>query len=408
MSGSRAYGCEDLNPTAAAEAAWDPQRFDPLDCLNRWTEKNFGKEAGKHVTDALYESYKITDFLVVNEYATNSSQIFHWDPDRPTQYALGAQQIEAVKNVSIDTFDKLCRQYQDIDALKRADRMAKEIAAAQAILPENEKLQRMLKWAKTTDWLVKASSNYNMALLNYNLYKNLLSTQPAKALDYLKDAKPYIEQARLGKNEYLKLYRAIPETHTDTPVRKIVQGKRYAAFIGEQVETGYDAVLTAGTKKRPSHLAKGSSSLESKGWSGSKDKAVWRQGKLLVIPDRLKAGGDKESASTLELTVDADLSKGVLLRIQTEIRSKSGWKRDNQTNADIYIDDKLVGQIRRRAESYMLHDHPHNIGGTPSECWHAFVIPPQQGKTHTMTIKALESLGKPIFINEIELRFLES
>ncbi|MCD4831269.1 MAG: hypothetical protein K8R02_05590 [Anaerohalosphaeraceae bacterium] len=406
-SGSRAYGCEDLNPTAAEEAAWDPQRFDPLDYLNRWANKNFGEEAGKHVTNALYESYKITDFLVVNEHATNTSQIFHWDPNRPTQYGLGVKQVEAVKNVSIETFDKLCQRYQGIDALKRADRMAKEIAAAQAILPENEKLQRMLKWAKTTDWLVKASSNYNMALLNYNLYKNLLSTQPAKALGYLKDARPYIEQARLGKNEYVKSYRATPGTHTDTPVRKIVQGKRYAAFIGEQVETGYDAVLTACTLKKPSYFAKGSSSLKSKGWPREGEENIWQQGKPLVIPDRLKAGGDKKSASRLEFTMDADLSNGALLRIQTEIRSKSGWKRDNQTNADVYIDDKLVGQIRRRAESYMLHDHPRNIGGTPGKCWWAFVIPPQQGKTHTITIKAIKSLGRPIFINRMELRVFD-
>ncbi|MCD4831267.1 MAG: hypothetical protein K8R02_05580 [Anaerohalosphaeraceae bacterium] len=408
-SGDSPFGCEDLNPTAIEDSAWNPEKFDPLDHLERWAKKNFGKEAGKHVIDALYESYKITDFLIVDEYSTNTSQIFHWDPNRSMMYGQGVKQSEAVKNVNIETFDKLCQRYQGVDALKRADRMHKEIASAQAILPENEKLQRMLKWAKITDLLVKTSSNYNMALLNYNLYKNLLSDKPAKVIDYLKNAKSYIEQTRLAKNEYVKIYITIPTMQVSRNVQRNVQAKRYAAFVGEQVETGYDTVLTACTPKRPLYLAKGSSSLKSEGWPRSEDENIWRQGETLIIPDRLQAGGDKKtaSASSLELTMDADLSNGALLRIQTDVRSKSGWRKDNQTNADIYIDGKLVGQIRRRVEGRMLHDYPQNKYATPAECWWAFVIPPQQGKTHTITIKALKSLKRPVFVDKMELRFFE-
>ncbi|MCD4824183.1 MAG: hypothetical protein K8S55_06210 [Phycisphaerae bacterium] len=389
-SGNSQFGCEDLNPTAVAATAWDPATFDPLEHLTRWAVDNFGKEAGGHMVKALYESYKITDYLVVDEHATNTSQVFHWDPDRPTQYTMGVGQSKAVKDVNLETFDKLRPRYEGTDALKRAERLLKEITAAQAMLPKNEKLIRMLKWAKVTDLLVKATRNYHMALLNYNLYKNILSSNPKEAQAALKRAESYIAPARLAKNEYVKIYITIPETYAP----KWIQGKRYSAFVGGEVENGYDAIMAAATGKKASYVATGSSSLKSKDWPKiAAAKKVWRQGETLVIPDVLRAKS-KKAASSITIKLAADLSKGSLLRIESEIRGKSGWKRLRQSSADIYIDGKLIGQIRRRVESYMRHDYPHFKHATPAKTWRAFIVPPLSGKTHTITIKAVAGQKK--------------
>ncbi|MCD4824184.1 MAG: hypothetical protein K8S55_06215 [Phycisphaerae bacterium] len=392
--GSAEYGCEDLNPTAMGAVAWDPAKFNPLDHLKRWAVDNFGKEAGGHVVKAMYESYKITNYLVVDEYSTNTSQVFHWDPNRPMQYTMGVGQSKAIKDVNLKTFDKLRQRYEGTDVLERAKRMAREIAAAQALLPKNQKLARMLKWAKATDLLVKATRNYHMALLNYNLYKNTLSSTPKEAQAALKRAESYIAPARLAKNEYVKIYMTIPATHQP----KGVQGKRYSAFVGGEVENGYDAIMTAAAGGKASYVATASNTLNSKDWPKlAAAKKVWRQGKTLLIPDILRAKSRK-SASSITIKLETDLSKGALLRIGSEIRGKSGWRRLRRSNADIYVDGKLIGRIRRRVEGYMLHDHPHNKGATPAKTWRAFVVPPCPGKSHTITIKVVAvTKKKPTF-----------
>lgn len=399
---SLSYGCANLNDKAIAEVAWNPRQFDPLDYLKRWARKNFGKAAAKHVVKALYESWKITDYLVVDEYRTSTTQIFHWDPNRPSRYALSVGQNEAIKKITETTFSKLRQRYEGLDALKRSSRMADEIARACAALPNNAKLIMMLKWANATKLLVKTVNNYNMALLYYNLYGNTQSVSAEKAGGYLKQAASHIKSARKAKNDYLAVYTTIPET-------KSMQGLRYKSSISDEVEHGYDCILTTGTIL--SHRAKADKSEKSKLWKKKKtSERTWRTNKTLIIPAVLKTN-DPEFAREIQIVLEADLSKGAILRIQVNTFGKRNFFGYNRSDAEILIDGKKTGRLARSVQGSMYPDRDRCIDRShpPHKCWRSFFIPPQSGKIHTIIIKALPVLKRKqcLGLVGLELRYFQ-
>ncbi|MCD4830916.1 MAG: hypothetical protein K8R02_03795 [Anaerohalosphaeraceae bacterium] len=380
LGGCPKYGAKTLNTTAADESAWDPQNFDPLAHLENWADDSFGSTAGSHVVDAMYGSEKITDFLVVNEYATNSSQFFHWDPDRETQYTQAVEQTSNVKNVSTSTLSSLLSSYGGSDALNRAQNMVDEIAIARQYSGSGV-LQQMQKWAIATNWLVKTASNYNMALLYYNLYKNTGSSNQT----YLSNARAYIDDARDDKDDYIDQYTSF--------INDSKQSRRYICIAGEEVEWGYDEVLA--DQFSLSHSATGSSSLSFSTWQGmSSSSRTWHSGQTLTIPKTIPVNGQ------FEIPLDADLSSGAVLRVRMDSGTGS-WTAYLCNDADIYINGNKIGEIRRRLQGYTVGSKPWNAGHHPPECYRSFVIPAQSGSA---TIKIVPSGSRSLIVPSMQLR----
>ncbi|MCD4831260.1 MAG: hypothetical protein K8R02_05545 [Anaerohalosphaeraceae bacterium] len=377
------YGCRSLNQTAADEAAWDPNSFDPLDCVQRWGNRYFGTTVGSHITNALYGSEKITDFLVVNEIATNSSQFFHWDIDRFTQYTMAVEQVDEVKNASIQTFPELKERYEGIDALERSGRMASEMAAAK-LLNSGTAVTEMELWARTTDALVKTASNYNMALLNYNLYRNTGFSEHK----YLENARTYIDDAQEHKDEYLDLYTSF--------IGDSKQSQRYITIAGEEVEWGYDEVLAAQSSR--SHYAVGNSSLSFSTWQGMNEASrTWHDNATLIIPKVLDPGDE------FEIPLNADVTEGAILRIRF-YTGTGGWTSYFHDDADVFINGDKIGEIYRRLQGYTVGSKEWTTGHHPPECYRSFVIPPLPSPT---TIKIVPTDGQTLTIITMELRHME-
>ncbi len=393
-SSSSEYGCGKLNPKAAAEAAWNPAAFDPLAFLKRWAEKAFGSKAGGHVIKALTDSHKITDFLVMDEMCVNTSQLFHWNPERPGSYGQGVVQSNEVRNVDPKMFPRLRQRYEGLDALRRSGRMEAEIGKAAKIRPKDKRLKKMLIWARATNALVKATSDYNMALLHFNLYKNLGKTSE-EARESLYKARTYAERARREKNAYLEFYRSIPKTG-------YIQGKRYQSFVNEEVENGYDAVMTALSRLE---LAAAASKC-SKSKRGRTVKTVWRRQGRTNIPDVI-ATNRKRGPSALEMTIDEAMDgRRLLLRVGSEFRGNRGYRSFLRSDADVYVDGAKVGELRRSAQgSFFSPQIASRKGCVPRQCWHSVELPAIKGKGHVISLKPVSS---SFYLTGLELRSLNN
>ncbi|MCD4823685.1 MAG: hypothetical protein K8S55_03695 [Phycisphaerae bacterium] len=332
---------------ASAKIAWDPYRFDSDKFLLKWANKRFGKEAGPLVTDALKDTYKITNAFIALPTNTNWFHILNFVKDKKTHcYSAtnSAEQTPDVKNVNEKTLAKVLAEFKLAEAIKIAENAEKKLTEALALKPKNKTLKRFWMMAKATAPLARFYHNYHYALIYNNMSQATTGEASRKyhelAVEHIKKAYPDMKTYLEWMHKIHPIFNAYFEqldTKWDMGVkcpRIMFYGYGQPASVSQQCRNGYHRLVMESTRaeKYPYMLCEAENchtKIGYKRYAPYSDEMKWQT----IYPKLLRKWKGKEFVFNLDASRDkpqslpAIVSPWILPKLRVKFRgdlSKGG------------------------------------------------------------------------------------
>jgi hypothetical protein len=422
--------CTELSMLAAKKIAWDPYRFDPTAYLSEWAEKKFGAKAGKHVTNALKDSWKVIDAFVFFERPTQTCHIMNFVPRQNSGfYRIGCvgKQPAAVANVTQKTLPDLLKRFDIKEAVDIAQSAEVELDKAHELRPNDKYLKKLWMLGKATPGLAKFWRGHHLSII----YNNMSAQSKGKEKKrYSELARSYSQESMEGAKKYLHwLYELYPLTKKAFDMGNGVVGWKGAftppsgptictptfyahgrmASVFHQAQNGYNRlVMEDRRKKHHPYLL----------WqlNNTQPKIDFKNGAKLSVPlrwvnllpalqkkwGRPKYDIDLDQTSSSELPTlispyimpslniqfSGNLKDGGMLALKH--RPLGGWETPRDAEFDIAVDGKKIGVIHDLACRDAIR--------FPEVDFIRYLeIPPLNGTRHKLTISASRGYGSELY-----------